>query len=93
MQAGYDRADLSDEVAGHVLAFGCVAPYRARLEGHWWWAFIAAFALFRLFDIFKPYPINRLQDLTGGIGVMMDDVLAGIYAALGLSFILFFLTR
>ena len=82
-----------DEVAGQLIAFACVAPYSAQLEGRWSWAFIAAFALFRLFDIFKPYPINKLQDLTGGFGVMMDDVLAGIYAALGSSFILYFITR
>ena len=91
----FERKDASqiviDEVAGQLIAFSCVAPYSAQLEGRWWWAFIAAFALFRLFDIFKPYPINKLQDLTGGFGVMMDDVLAGIYAALSLSFILFFL--
>ncbi len=93
----FERKDASqiviDEVAGQLVAFACVAPYSARLEGRWSWAFITAFALFRLFDIFKPYPINKLQDLTGGFGVMMDDVLAGIYAALGLSFILFFILR
>lgn len=93
----FERKDASqiviDEVAGQLIAFSFVAPYSARLEGRWWWALIVAFALFRLFDIFKPYPINKLQDLTGGFGVMMDDVLAGIYAALGLSFILFFVLR
>ncbi|HID38644.1 MAG TPA: phosphatidylglycerophosphatase A [Calditrichaeota bacterium] len=41
---------------------------------------ITGFILFRLFDIFKPYPINALQKLKGGWGVMSDDVLAGIYA-------------
>jgi phosphatidylglycerophosphatase A len=91
----FERKDASqiviDEVAGQLIAFVCVAPYSGRMGGDWWWAFIAAFALFRLFDIFKPYPINKLQDLTGGFGVMMDDVLAGIYAALSLSFILFFI--
>jgi len=41
---------------------------------------LMAFILFRLFDIWKPYPIRRLQDLKGGWGIMMDDLLAGIYA-------------
>ena len=41
---------------------------------------IIPFILFRLFDIFKPYPINRSQDLPGGWGVMADDVIAGIMA-------------
>ena len=52
----FERKDASqiviDEVAGQLITFGCVAPYCARLEGRWQWAYIAAFALFRLFDIF-----------------------------------------
>jgi len=42
---------------------------------------IIAFLLFRMFDIFKPYPIRKLERLHGGLGVMADDTLAGIYAA------------
>ena len=41
---------------------------------------IAGFLLFRFFDIWKPYPIRQLQDLPGGWGIMVDDVLAGVYA-------------
>jgi len=42
---------------------------------------IAAFVLFRLFDIFKPPPINRIESsISGGAGVMLDDLLAGVYA-------------
>ncbi len=41
---------------------------------------IAGFLLFRLFDIWKPYPIRGLQDLPGGWGIMIDDVVAGLYA-------------
>jgi phosphatidylglycerophosphatase A len=40
------------------------------------------FVLFRLFDIFKPYPIRQLERLRGGLGVMADDALAGVYAAI-----------
>jgi phosphatidylglycerophosphatase A len=40
----------------------------------------AAFVLFRIFDILKPYPIGNLQKLPGGWGVVIDDVAAGIYA-------------
>lgn len=46
-----------------------------------------AFILFRIFDIFKPYPINKLQKLPKGWGVMLDDILAGIYANICLQFI------
>jgi len=42
---------------------------------------VAGFLLFRLFDIFKPYPIRKLERLHAGLGVMADDLLAGIYAA------------
>ena len=43
---------------------------------------LAGFVLFRVFDIVKPYPANALQRLPGGIGVMIDDVVAGLYALL-----------
>ncbi len=46
---------------------------------HWaWW--LAAFLLFRFFDIFKPLGIRRLEKIGQGWGVMLDDVLAGVYA-------------
>ena len=41
---------------------------------------LLAFALFRLFDIYKPLGIRRMEKLNGGLGVMMDDILAGIYS-------------
>jgi phosphatidylglycerophosphatase A len=40
---------------------------------------LAAFLLFRLFDIIKPFPIKRIQLLDGGLGVVADDLLAGVY--------------
>ncbi len=42
--------------------------------------FIVAFALFRMLDILKPFPINKLQELPRGLGVMIDDVVAGLAA-------------
>ena len=47
-----------------------------------WKSFLAAFVLFRLFDIFKPPPVRQLERLHGGVGIVMDDVMAGVYAAL-----------
>ncbi|MGH7740051.1 MAG: phosphatidylglycerophosphatase A family protein [bacterium] len=41
---------------------------------------VMAFILFRLFDIWKPYPIRRIENLPGGWGIMADDLVAGIYA-------------
>jgi len=46
-------------------------------------AFVA-FLLFRLFDVIKPYPSNRLERLPGGIGVMADDAMAAVYANVAL---------
>ena len=49
-----------------------------------WIGAIAAFLLFRLADIVKPFPANRLESLPGGVGVMADDAMAAIYANLAL---------
>jgi phosphatidylglycerophosphatase A len=65
-----------DEVTGQLVAFLFV-PFSAGV-----WPLIAGFFAFRLFDIWKPYPIRRLEQLKSGIGVMADDILAGIYAAI-----------
>ena len=46
--------------------------------GHIWYG-LAAFVLFRFFDILKPLGIRRMENLPGEVGVMMDDVLAGVY--------------
>ncbi len=46
---------------------------------------LVAFALFRLFDIWKPYPIKTLAKMPRGWGIMLDDVLAGVYALFVLS--------
>lgn len=49
---------------------------------------VAGFALFRIMDVFKPWPAGRSQDWGGGLGIMADDVFAGIWAALALRAIL-----
>lgn len=62
-----------DEVAGQGLALALAGPTIASV--------IAGFALFRLFDVWKPWPI-RVADrrIKGGLGIMLDDVLAGVIA-------------
>jgi len=47
-----------------------------------WKTFLAAFLLFRLFDIWKPWPIRRLENLPEGLGIVADDLAAGAYAAI-----------
>lgn len=51
---------------------------------------LAGFVLFRLFDVWKPYPAGRLEDLHGGAGIMLDDVMAGVYSNLTLRGLIFF---
>jgi phosphatidylglycerophosphatase A len=60
---------------------------------HWaWW--LVAFGLFRLFDIWKPYPIRQFDaKLKNGFGVMFDDLLAAIYAILSIKLIVWIMTR
>jgi phosphatidylglycerophosphatase A len=45
-----------------------------------WIGALAGFVLFRVFDVIKPYPANRLEALHGGVGVMADDAMAAVYA-------------
>ena len=71
-----------DEVAGQLIAFLFVPFNRAP------WMIFAGFLAFRLFDIWKPYPIRRLEALEGGLGIMADDLLAGAYAAALTSFVI-----
>jgi phosphatidylglycerophosphatase A len=70
-------AFVLDEVAGQMLALLPLLPALS-LTG-----VIAGFALFRLLDIWKPWPISRLEELPGGLGIMADDLLAGAIAAGG----------
>lgn len=64
-----------DEVAGQMIAL-LSGPFWIQT----WWSILSAFILFRLFDIWKPYPIRRLEGLESGLGIMADDLGAGVYA-------------
>ena len=70
-----------DEVLGQLIVFLFV-PF-----GLGWSLIVAGFLLFRLFDIWKPYPINDLQQLKGGLGICADDIVAGVYAGIVLAII------
>src|SRR5580700_9370719 len=64
-----------DEVIGQWIA---LAGARALN----WKSYLAAFALFRLFDIWKPAPVRQLEQLPEGFGIVIDDAMAGVYGAL-----------
>ncbi|MDH5378357.1 MAG: phosphatidylglycerophosphatase A [Gammaproteobacteria bacterium] len=71
-----------DEVAGYLITMMLV-PFS-------WLNLVLGFVLFRVFDIWKPWPIRQLdRNVHGGLGIMLDDLLAGLMAAL----ILFFLVN
>ncbi len=61
-----------DEVAGMWLTMLFIPPT--------WYYLLTGLVLFRFFDIVKPLYIRKMEDLPGGTGVMMDDMLAGVYA-------------
>jgi len=73
-----------DEVAGQFIALFPLTLFTRWSSA----AVIVSFILFRFFDIVKPYPANRLQDLNGGAGVMLDDLVAGVYGAVLVSIML-----
>lgn len=75
-------AVVIDEVAGQLMTFLFV-PFDSGA-----WAIVAGFVAFRVFDIWKPYPIRRLEALESGLGIMADDVLAGAYAAALMSLLI-----
>lgn len=79
-----------DEITAMPVCFAGIAlagSAGGRFESGWLWThwgamvLVAAFGLFRLFDIWKPWPVRQSQALSGGWGVTIDDVLAALYAA------------
>lgn len=70
-----------DEIVGYLITM-----YLAPLS--WVWV-VTGFCVFRLFDILKPWPISKLdREVGGGVGIMLDDILAGIFAWIVLQFII-----
>lgn len=72
-----------DEVAGFLITI-ILIPFT-------WRNLIAGFFLFRFFDILKPFPIKKIEKIKGGFGVVLDDLLAGVYAHLSLRLLLYVL--
>ena len=68
-----------DEVSGQIDRLLLAIRTLLQLEN-----LLLGFILFRVFDIWKPFPARQAESLPGGLGIMADDWIAGIYAALGL---------
>jgi phosphatidylglycerophosphatase A len=75
------RQIVIDEVAGQLIALYLVPLALVPVA--------LGFGLFRLFDIWKPWPVGRMEKLPGGYGVMTDDVAAGIFALVFCRIILY----
>ncbi|MBU1078481.1 MAG: phosphatidylglycerophosphatase A [Spirochaetes bacterium] len=80
-----------DEIVGYLVAMANVRINYSCQDLKFWIVILSGFLLFRFFDIIKPFYINDLQKLKGGLGVMMDDLLAGVYANLILLLFMMFL--
>jgi phosphatidylglycerophosphatase A len=81
------RSLVWDEFIGQwITLLPLLVPALLPAGGFQWWMIFAGFVLFRLFDVWKPWPIRWMdRQLKGGMGVMVDDVVAGIFAALVLA--------
>jgi phosphatidylglycerophosphatase A len=66
-----------DEVLGQWITLAGAATFN-------WKTWLAALALFRFFDVWKPAPVRQLEKLPGGWGIVADDVMAGLYGALAI---------
>ena len=72
-----------DEVVGMLITLAFIPVG--------WSGAVAGFFLFRLFDVLKPYPAGRFEQLHGGLGMMADDAMAAVYANLALRFTIWLL--
>jgi phosphatidylglycerophosphatase A len=74
---------VADEMAGQAVTF-LAFPFASMAgcsAGQAWLVAAGGFILFRIFDITKPWPIKSIEKLPGGWGILLDDLLAGVYAA------------
>lgn len=72
-----------DEVVGMLITLAFIP---VGLSGA-----LAGFVLFRIFDVIKPFPANRLEALHGGLGVMADDAMAAVYANISLRLVMWWM--
>jgi len=86
-QADFGKEDprpfVLDEFAGYLVAVLFLG------SGLIVWKAVLAFVAFRLFDVVKPFPARRLESLPGGWGILMDDIMAGIYANIAMRVVLY----
>ncbi|MGJ8651441.1 MAG: phosphatidylglycerophosphatase A family protein [Opitutaceae bacterium] len=83
---------ILDEFIAVPLVFFGMGGHNGLIAAHGGWpVLLGGFALFRLFDIFKPFGISKLQNLPGGLGCVVDDLAAGVVSCVCLHLILHFI--
>ena len=95
----YEKFDLDDpqeivvdEFVGQMLPLLSIPIYETLYLIPKFYYCVAAFVLFRIFDIWKPFPINYVDNnVQGALGIMLDDILAGVYTIIILIITFFFL--
>ena len=92
----YDSDDpqeiVIDEVVGQMIPLLALPVYETLYPLPKIYYCIAAFLLFRFFDIVKPYPINYVDNnVKGSLGIMLDDIIASVYSIIILTIIFFFM--
>ena len=81
-----------DEVVGQMLVLLAIPIYETLYPLPIIYYFFSSFLFFRLFDIWKPYPVNYIDNNVGGsLGIMLDDIMASVYSILILGLLFFFL--
>jgi phosphatidylglycerophosphatase A len=81
------RQVVADEFAGQAITFLAAAFFNTQefSTSRIWLTALAGFLLFRIFDIVKPWPCRLLERLPLGLGVLADDLMASVYAAISLA--------
>ena len=80
-----------DEVVGQMLTLLAIPVYETLYPLPTFYYCILAFLFFRLFDVFKPFPVNYVdRNVKGALGIMLDDIIASIYCIIVLIIIFFF---
>ena len=81
-----------DEVVGQMLTLLAIPIYETLYPLPTMYYCVSAFLLFRLFDVWKPYPVSYVDiNIKGSLGIMLDDIFASFYSIIVLSIIFFFL--
>ncbi len=90
--SGDPQEIVIDEVVGQTLTLLAIPVYETLYPMPIIYYCVFVFVLFRLFDIWKPYPINYIDsNVKGALGIMLDDIFAAFYSIIILCLILFFL--